>query len=508
MRSFQIFTMFVPLLVGALALGNADATIVGNLAQSMFHAQDQSHFFGNSRVKLVFVSSGRLYYVDFSENCTQLCIHLMDSVPAPVMAPVISPDGGWVVYAAPGSDGRLINDMPNDSSIKSSAWVCRLTESAVPILAKRDSAHVPRFIQNSDTMSILYSTVGIGKAWAGWENGGGTGEVRSIKIPDGFPVGKEDTIFNGFACYGGLSYDHHYLSTAIYGDGARMVRIGEGEPVVAKIHWLSCDNSADSFWLQVCNPSISSSRVYTDAMLYYDVGNLNHSCVVADHSIRWADHSLLFISRFSGNVVKCFGLPEELPQLATVQHLDSVVAGGQLGGLPLSRFWNNPEWSNTPYYAVSGVANRRLWWLADSTWHENPLCEYLCAINLRDSSFLPILSLNDTSLASTTAFSYPWLWVEVPSDFQEDSNWLEPRNPVSIHLTLNTPAGISRNIRNESLKYRTQIFTMTGRLIRELVSSNEESIRRTARGLPRGLYVIQQWRSSEPVRIRIVLGKL
>ena len=68
--------------------------------------------------------------------------------------------------------------------------------------------------------------------------------------------------------------------------------------------------------------------------------------------------------------------------------------------------WHHCEWSNHPYFAAATLNIRRTWEGTNATEYQ----EQIYLINLKDYS----------------GYHWPWLWVEKPSGFQEDPNWLKP----------------------------------------------------------------------------------
>jgi hypothetical protein len=50
--------------------------------------------------------------------------------------------------------------------------------------------------------------------------------------------------------------------------------------------------------------------------------------------------------------------------------------------------------------------------------------EYISLINLKDSTFLPVLQTTDTTKSSKRSFMWPWFWAQIPSTFSESNEWL------------------------------------------------------------------------------------
>jgi len=376
-------------------------------------------FFDTDSVKLVFVDRAILYYVDFAEQVP--AIRSFDSIPHSVIAPVISPDGNWVAYAAPGSDGRLKSDLTRDVSVKSSAWICRLHHAAKPVEARRDSAHVPRFVQNSGALDIVYSTVGEDDTWEI-----PAGEVLRRPVSgDGIVSDSEEVVFDRFACYGGLSYDERYLATGP--NRACMVDLADSSGEPSLVHRLSLRAiESDQYFIHdtitVCNPSVSSSRIFTSSMIYFDLGSAGWFRPEINGGAAWRMHELLFIARYDKTVLRSYSQPSDIPILTTAEIQEDVSKGGVGGGITLTE-WDNPEWSNHPYFAASAVFADRIWNFG-SGWQHTMRNEYVYAVDLKDSTFMRLVACGDTAFSSEAWLAWPWIWVKVPSGFQEDPEWL------------------------------------------------------------------------------------
>jgi hypothetical protein len=92
-------------------------------------------------------------------------------------------------------------------------------------------------------------------------------------------------------------------------------------------------------------------------------------------------------------------------------------------GEAVGKEWYYPEWSNHPYYAAACLNIDRLW-LKSGNWEHTYNTESVYLVGLKDSQYVKLIESVDTSYSSTTGFIYPWVWVETPSGFQEDSAWL------------------------------------------------------------------------------------
>jgi hypothetical protein len=166
-----------------------------------------------------------------------------------------------------------------------------------------------------------------------------------------------------------------------------------------------------------CNISRSASRIFTNTMLYYDFGSAALTTANCYHPLlgTWKEHALLFISRYDAEDMKVFALPADrkLVTLADAQGLGEAVG----------KEWYFPEWSNHPYYGVACLNIDRLW-LTSGNWDHTYNTESIYLVGLKDSQYVKLIESTDTSYASTTSFSYPFIRVEAPSGFQEDPAWL------------------------------------------------------------------------------------
>jgi hypothetical protein len=376
-------------------------------------------------VKLAFVDKGAMYAVDFS--APDPSVQSMDSIQGVVIAPDISPDGGWVVFAAPGTDGRLESDIVRDSTIKSSAWMCRLQPGTVPRLVTQDSAHVPRFVKNSAGLEVIYSTKGGEDTWDK-----GVGQVRRKAVgADGTPADSETVVFNGFSCFGGMSYDGRYLATGP--NRACMVDLEDPLKQAVSVHRLRL-NVIDSIEnvphdsITVCNPSVSSSRYLGGAMLYIDLGSGGWVRPGINDGKPWKMHEIIFIATYDHRGIRAYCQPGDVP-IVTVEELQAdFAAGGSGGGINYTE-WDHCEWSNHPYYAVSALFASRTW-KTEGEIAYSLRNEYLYAINLKDSTFLQLLHSGDTTFAADNFLQWPVLWVAIDSGFAEDESWLESRMQV------------------------------------------------------------------------------
>lgn len=356
---------------------------------------------GGTRAKLVYVDRtgepDRLAFVDFSDPAGTVKVIAAAARPA---VPVISPDGGWVVYAS--GEGA---EAGSPVSARSSVYLVRLAEDAVPILVAADSACEPRFVQDVGTgsgkFSIIYSTLAPNLAWEGF---GKTMQV-DVDLAGASPsVGAPRVLVDHGSYTGGLSWDGRYL-TGGGGHVAMLDRQGDkGRPDT-----LSYD------MIQSCNASISSSRVFTDHVMYL---NTEGSSDRIEGGAPWGEWQAILVSDHAGNLVRGYSIPKAF--------------GHPLETAPeksLTKWkWHHNEWSNHPHFAAATVNAERYFKAGDA--YANTLYqERIYAINLRDSTYLEIIRPDRIAFGGknvdVSGFYWPWLWVEVPEGFAESGDWLK-----------------------------------------------------------------------------------
>ena len=365
---------------------------------------------GTDKVKLVFACQNALYFVDFSDAAPQ--ISKMNLTGAAYL-PVISSDGNWVAYQTGiDAEGSSVNP------IKATAWIRELAVAGTPVKVA-DTAYVPRFVQNTspDTPEIIYATGVACPQNACYAEG----RTLKKKIVNKAP-GPGEVVFDQGSYYGGLSWDNRYLNTAWDGaPNAFMLDAQAGAGLPQPVHTMRVKKNGttvDTFVaVGACNPSRSASRVFTNTMLYYDFSSAVITAAKCFHPLlgTWGMHQLLFISRFDAEDLKVYTMPADRPIVP--------VASAKGLGEAVAKEWNNPEWSNHPYYAVASLLVGRLWSVAGG-WDQTYNSESIYLVNLKDSLYVKLVESTDTSYTSAITFANPFLWVEVPAGFQEDSTWL------------------------------------------------------------------------------------
>ena len=365
---------------------------------------------GTHNIKLVFMCKNYGYFVDFSEATPQ--IRQMANVTNSFF-PVISSDGQWITYQS-----GIEAEGPSTSPVPGKVWFRELAANGTPVKIA-DTGYVPRFVQNApaDSPAIVYST----SVACPQQICFSTGQTVKRTIVNKTPLPVE-TVFAGGSYYGGLSWDNRYLITGWPGGPngfmLDLLNSAAGPHAVHTMRVKKIGTDIDTFVsVGTCNISRSASRVFTNTMLYYDFGSgalTNANCY---HPIlgSWPEHSLLFISRSDSEDLKIFRMPAERKLVSTAN------AQGLGEAVGKERYY--PEWSNHPYYAAACLNIDRLW-LKSGNWEHTYNTESIYMVGLRDSQYVKLLESTDTSFASTTSFIYPWIWVEMPAGFQEDSSWL------------------------------------------------------------------------------------
>ncbi|HKP94633.1 MAG TPA: hypothetical protein VJ385_02645 [Fibrobacteria bacterium] len=356
---------------------------------------------GGGRAKLAFVDrtgdAGSLCFVDFSEASPRIRVIAAAVDPK---VPVISPDGDWITYASgPGAEAG------SSLMARSSAYLVRMEEGAKPLLLAADSACEPRFVQNAESgkLAVLYTTLSPNLGWEGF----GRTLKMTLDVSGASPIkGAVETVSAGGSYTGGLSYDGSHLC----GGGGHVAMLDLRRPD-ARPETLSHN------LVQACNASVSSSRIFTDAVMYLN------SPKDSDPSLNggkpWGEWQAILIGGGSvpRGIRKGFLYP-----LAFARDPETVPPSVS------AIKWHHAEWSNHPYFAAATLNVDRYFRGGGGIVNAN-LQERIYFINLRDSAYLEALRPDTLEYRgrSSGGFFWPWLWVEVPEGFRERDDWLEPR---------------------------------------------------------------------------------
>lgn len=438
---------------------------------------------GTAKIKVVFLNQNALYYVDFSETDPQ--IRKMNITGAAYF-PVISGDGQWIAY-------QTANDAegPSSNPVSGKAWMRELAIDGSPIKIA-DTGYVPRFVQNTsaDTPGIIYSTSLACPLQVCYTDG----QTLKKKIVNKIAQ-QAEVVFDKGSYYGGLSWNNRYLSTAWPGGtNAFMLDLQNGAGVPRGIHTMRVKKTgtdADTFvTVGACNISRSASRVFTNAMLYYDFSSSAIKAANCYHPLlgTWKEHEKLFISRYDAEDLRVYDTPADRPivPLASANGLGEAVA----------KEWNNPEWSNHPYYAVAGLLVDRLYAVAGGGWDHTYNSESIYLVNLKDSLYVKLIESTDTSYTSAITFGYPFVWVELASGFQEDTTWLAKTIwERAVQGVIHPIKGALRSIPASLFSSQTGIavYSVSGQKLAVISSTRDNPIiiREKLRTLKSGIYIFR-----------------
>jgi hypothetical protein len=200
-------------------------------------------------------------------------------------------------------------------------------------------------------------------------------------------------------------------------------------------------------------------------------------------------HDRIFICDIRNRLVKYFD----------VNDLPFAVKGSSAGpGGILNTQYDNPEWSNHPYYAAANILVDRIFKPA-TTWVHSQNHEAIYVIGLKDSSYLHLVQSGDTTVStSKTDLRWPWLWINVPAGFEttEDPDWLNPDAPVVMPLRYRADGSNEIYLRNGTVTSASPITSLTvynpaGRLIAHVEVNNTHSISLSPSWFPKsGIYFI------------------
>jgi hypothetical protein len=366
-------------------------------AEVMISRERLAAFLHTSNAKIAFVGGTTganrcVYYLDCSENGASF--QFLRKIPGS--------EGASSVSIA--LDGKLCAyNIDGTGQSKGAALISEFSETAKPILLASENAYEPRFEKRTDSTIIEYTATWTSGDWA-------FGKTlakpfnRLLPNPPAFPI----TISGSF--HGGLSWDRRYLASTQFEPNPRIIDLATR--TVHVLHRLEVNNiktGAESIVSpQTCNCSISSSRIFTDAMLYLDFGlpdSLRHPVLGT-----WGFHKRIFVADSRGVFLRWFDFPESPSPIGN--------------GTVTSRSWTHTEWSaNHPYYAIAGVIVSRAFPTGDG-YQGTENCEAIYLIDMKDNTCIKVIESTDTSVTSTTNLQWPALWVEMQPAFIEDSSWL------------------------------------------------------------------------------------
>jgi hypothetical protein len=394
---------------------------------------------GTHNIKLAFTCQGQMWLIDFSAASPQ--IQVMAGAGSSYY-PVISSDGRWVTYQT----GIEAEGGPSSSTIVGKCWIreCSVTGTAVKVA---DTGYVPRFVQNTsaDTPEVIYST-SLACPQKLCYNGGQTLKRKIInKVPQA-----PEVVFGQGSYYGGLSWDNRFLNTGWEGgpngfilDLQDQSKLPHPAHTMRTLKIKKDSTSLDTFDMVpvgTCNISRPASRIFTNTMLYFDFGSAVIKAAGCYHPLlgSWKIHEKLFVSRYDGEDLQVYDTP--------IDRTVITVASAQGTGEAVGKSWDNPEWSNHPYFAAANLLIDRIFHPA-SGWQYTENHESVYLVDLKDSSYVKLLESTDTTLASTTSFLYPFAWVEIGAGFKEDSTWLAKTiwEKAGIDVIGKPTIGVKRN---------------------------------------------------------------
>jgi hypothetical protein len=281
----------------------------------------------------------------------------------------------------------------------------------------------------------------------------------------GNSIGTEQTVWAGGSYNGGVSWDDRYLSTAESSPGAYVLDLKNPSVGPDTLHKFLVKNNLTGkdtlITVQVCNLSSSPSRFFTRAVMYLDFSSSAFTyanCASPPGLGTWGLHARIFIASAPNAILRYYDVPASGIPLSDSKGI----------GEADEKEWDYPEWSNHPYFAVSAVQVYRSWW--NSTGEETYNNEQIYCINLKDSTNHKIIETLDTSKTSTINMQWPWLWIQMPQDFKEDSTWLSSKTAVrSSFLIQNSKSGPVRFdgsvITSEKAINEVSVFSLRGETV-------------------------------------------
>ena len=214
--------------------------------------------------------------------------------------------------------------------------------------------------------------------------------------------------------------------------------------------------------IQTCSPSISPSQIFTNTIMYVDFSSSaieNAGCYHPTLGY-WGFHERIFIGRSDGVILKYFDVPSDITD----------IPANEMGkGEVYSVSWDNPEWSNHPYYAAAATSVDRLW--KETIYEHTYLNEDLYLINLKDSTYLKLAEVTDTSKTSQENILWPYVWIETPANFIEDPHWLDPYKADVRKRAYNKNRTSTINVKNNHISVdgdkitQIRLFSYNGQLL-------------------------------------------
>jgi hypothetical protein len=257
---------------------------------------------------------------------------------------------------------------------------------------------------NPSTLSIVYTTLAPNLAW------NGIGKTMRIDVDIGKSppaIIRKSVVWDKGSYAGGVSYDERYLCA------------GGGRTAMLDLITLTQIDSVDVF-RQACNASISSSRLFTNTVMYLTGGG-QHPDVNNNQPFKtW---EIIFIGNFYRKIAAWHKCPDTA---AFTFPLETKIPSYY------SHRWHHPEWSNHPYFAAAAIAVSRYFTEDTNSFVNTAYQERILLIKLnKPAAFLEILRIKDIAYShrnnDDSGYYWPWLWVGIPPGFIEDPLWLESR---------------------------------------------------------------------------------
>ncbi len=455
-------------------------------------------FLGTQHAKVAYVNwyNGlkKLHYIDFSEGDGDPVVHRIPAAALPT-APILSPDGRWVVFAsAEGTRGEHLSPVAQRSSV----YICKLEEGAEPVLLVSDSAYEPRFLYDGTPgkaegkLTIVYPTLAPSGSWAGV----GRTMLLDIDTTGGAVTkGTPRVLFEHGGYAGGLSTDGRYLCTG--GDWAVMMDLQSNATMP--------DTVGHPYSGQNCNPSITSSTVRPDVMLYLDFGGFGDTPPYVNDGNGWLKWEMIQMSASNGDWVRWYKYPTD--PVHTYDYYDSteghVKSSSSRGwNTFVGARWHHEEWSNHPYYAASAVQVDRSYrlesWGDNALWRTTSHQERLYLINLHSGAYLEVLrrknmEFNPDIDLMAAGLHWPTLWVDIPEDFQEQSDWLPVVEPTGSRRAA---GAVPRFVLNRGTVRSSQpirgvaVYTLLGSLV-ERNEFAQPTLSAQLKPMPAGIYFVR-----------------
>jgi len=257
-------------------------------------------------------------------------------------------------------------------------------------------------------------------------------------------------------------------------------------------------------WDQCCNASISTSRVSTNMMMHLDFSFAGWAIPYVNNCQVYGQHDIVFITRYDDVVMRHYVEPGLNDLLGNTDTCLDVPASNKPYPIIRETQFHHPEWSNHPYYAAANLYVRRRW-CRDSTGYRPPgndlnewKHEVVYLLDLKDSIYLPVVRAVDYSPARTVEMQWPYVWIEVPSGFQEDTSWLaQPRIPNAVREPAPAlrPQGMRLELQDARLVSGTplrsvRVYTVLGTLVEERTARAGARAVTLSRRAP-GIYFVQ-----------------